>query len=262
MNKGIAVESKAITDWAKSVMDVMKDALTILRDLFLLAFLVGLLFFPKPLNLLLTKAGIAEIHGGIFEWQQQVQQAASQNKVAAQANSTASDILGQVETTLVTIANTSKDPTIKKQAADAANSVEASLTSLGNVDTSLTKSLVTQESILQNASLNSPAAAPASVSQGWIYLGKTDSQHKSWIAPPQPKTSAQSPALRAGQVITLTDDLYLRADKTPQDQTFNQAAILGAVRSGSVATVSDAQYSPARGGGDFVWAKVVVSGNQ
>ncbi|HEY1901298.1 MAG TPA: hypothetical protein VGG56_02630 [Terracidiphilus sp.] len=244
---------------------MVKAALTILRDLFLLAFLVGLLFFPKPLNSLLTKAGIAEIHGGIFEWQQQVRQAASQNKVAAQANSNASDILGQVQTTLVNIVNTSKDPTIKKQAADAANSVEASLTSLGNVDASLTKSLVTQESILQSASAALPAAAaaaPIPVSQGWIYLGKTDSQHKSWITPPQPKTSAQSPALRAGQVITLTDDLYLRADKTPQDQTFNQAAIVGAVRSGSVATISDAQYSPARGGGDFVWAKVVVKGNQ
>jgi hypothetical protein len=53
----------------------------------------------------------------------------------------------------------------------------------------------------------------------------------------------------------------LHADKA-ENQTFNQSAILGAVRAGSTATIAGLEYSHARAGGDFVWIKVVVKANQ
>jgi len=53
----------------------------------------------------------------------------------------------------------------------------------------------------------------------------------------------------------------LRADKG-QNQTYNQAAIVGAVRSGSTATITELNYSHARNGGDFVWVKVAAKGGQ
>jgi hypothetical protein len=44
-----------------------------------------------------------------------------------------------------------------------------------------------------------------------------------------------------GQTVTFADNVFLRADKT-QDQKYNQAAILGAVRSGSAAVITDIDY--------------------
>lgn len=251
---------ESITSSAKAILDLVQSVLTMARDLMLLLLFLFLLFWPQTLNNLFTRAGITEIDGGVFTWKQQVQAAADQNKVAAQANSAATDSLSDVQATLTTIAAQSTNPSIKAQATQALGQVNGSLSSLQNVDQSLTKSLVTQQSILQTPTTPAQqAAAPAAPSlQGWVYLGKVDDARQNWITPPQPKVSASSPVPTVGQTITLTDDLYLRADKG-SNQTFNQAAITSAVRSGSTAKVLDLQPSRARGGGLFLWAKIQIN---
>jgi hypothetical protein len=249
-----------LTSNAKTVIDLVQSILTIARDLLLSVLFLFLLFWPQTLNGLFTRAGITEIDGGVFTWKQQVQASADQNKAAAQANSAATDSLNDVQSTLAAIAAQSKDPSIKAQATQALGQVNGSLSSLQNVDQSLSRSLITQQSILQAPATPGQQQSPATVvrPQGWVYLGEVDANSQRWMIPPQPKVSSSSAVPQVGQTITLTDDLYLRADKA-SGQTYNQAAITGAVRSGSSAKILDLQPSHARNGGLFLWAKISVN---
>jgi hypothetical protein len=244
-----------IQDTVNSVLATIQSLFTVLRDVFLAVLLIFLLCFPAQLNSILSKAGISQLNGGIFTWQQ-AQQAATQSTAAAQATSAATDSLGDVKSALDAIASQSTDPNIKKQAADAASQAAGSIASLDNASSSLAHSVVT----LQTAPPGAQSSPSPSASEGWVYVGKADPAHQHWITPPKTKIAAASPSLTVGQVVAFTDNIFLRADKA-QNQTFNQSAILGAVRIGSTAAITDLAYSPARNGDALVWVKVVVKGN-
>jgi hypothetical protein len=244
-----------------AILATTQSLFTVLRDLFLVILFVVLLCFPTQLNSVLTKAGISQLNGGIFTWQQQAKQAAAQSTAAAQANSAASDSLSDVKSALEAIASQSKDPAIKKQATDAANQAAGSITSLDSANSSLARSVLTQDSMAHSSGPGTESTTSASATQGWVFVGKSDPTHQHWAAIPKPKIDTASPAVTVGQVVTFTDDIFLRADKA-QNQTFNRAAILGAVRAGDTATIIDLQFSHALAGGDFVWVKVAVKGGQ
>lgn len=244
-------------DRVNAILATTQTIFNLLRDVILVILFVVLLCFPAQLNSILTTAGISQLNGGIFTWQQQAQKAATQSTAAAQATSAASESLDGVKSTLESIASQSKDPSIRKQATDAANQAAGSIVSLESASSSLAHSVVTQQNLLQSTQTGSNSSPPASVSAGWVYVGKADSTHQHWTTPPAPRIAAASPAVTVGQVVTFTDSVFLRADKAA-NQTFNQAAILGAVRTGSTAAITEDAYSPARGGGDFLWVKVVV----
>jgi len=244
-----------------ALLATTQSLFTVLRDVFLVMLFVFLLCFPTQLNSTLTKAGISQLNGGIFTWQQQAQQAATQSTSAAQANAAASDSLSDVKSALEDIASQSKDPAIKKQATDAANLAAGSITTLDSANSSLARSVVTQENMAHSAGPGTESTSSASASEGWVYVGKADPTHQHWTALPKPKIATASPAVTVGQTVTFSDNVFLRAEKT-EHQTYNQAAILGAVRAGSTATIAGLEYSHARAGGDFVWIKVVVKGNQ
>jgi hypothetical protein len=250
-----------IQERINSILATTESVFTVLRDVFLVILFVFLLCFPAQLNSTLTKAGISQLNGGIFTWQQQAQQAAAQSTTAAQANAAASDSLSNVKSALDAIASQSKDPAIKKQATDAADQAAGSITSLDSANSSLARSVITQENMAHSSGPGTESTTSASASQGWVYVGKADPTHQHWAAIPRPKIATASPTVAAGQVVTFTDDIFLRADKA-QNQTFNQAAILGAVRAGGTATIIAMQFSHALAGGDFVWVKVAVKGGQ
>jgi len=244
-----------------AILATTQSLFTVLRDVFLVILFVFLICLPKQLNSMLTQAGISTLNGGIFTWQQQAQQAATQTTNAAQANSAASDSLSDVKSALEAIASQSKDPAIRKQATDAANLASGSITSLESANSSLARSVVTQENMVHSSGPGTESATSASASQGWVYVGKADPTHQHWAALPKPKIATVSPAVTGGQTVTFSDNVFLHADKA-ENQTFNQSAILGAVRAGSTATIAGLEYSHARAGGDFVWIKVVVKANQ
>jgi hypothetical protein len=234
---------------------------TVLRDVFLVILFVFLICFPKQLNSMLSQAGISQLNGGIFTWQQQAQQAATQSTNAAQANAAASDSLGNVKSALEAIASQTMDPAIRKQANDAANLAAGSITSLDSANSALARSIVTQENMAHSSGPDTESTTSASASEGWVYVGKTDPAHQHWTALPKPKIATESPAVTVGQSVTFSDSVFLHADKA-ENQTYNQATILGAVRAGSTATIAGLEYSHALAGGDFVWIKVVVKSNQ
>lgn len=244
-----------------ALLATTQSLFNVLRDVFLVILFVFLLCFPTQLNSMLTKAGISQLNGGIFTWQQQAQLAANQSATAAQANAAASDSLNEVKSALDAIASTTRNPDIKKQAADAANQAAGSIASLETANSSLARSVVTQEKMVHSSGPGTESTTLPTTTQGWVNIGKADPAHRHWAALPRPKIAAASPTVTVGQIVTFTDDIFLRADKE-QNQNFNQAKILGAVRAGETATILAVQYSHALSGEDFVWVKVSVKGGQ
>ncbi len=239
-----------IQDTINSVLATIQSLFTVLRDMFLAALLIVLLAFPTQLNLMLTKAGISQVNGGVFTWQQQAQQADTQSTAAAQANSSASDSLDDVKSALEAIASQSTDPNIKQQATDAATQVATSISSLDTANSSLAHSVLT----LQTAPPGAQSSAQHSPTSGWVLLGNADPTHQQWTKSTKAKISG-SPAVAVGQTVTFTDNVFLRGDPA-QSQTHDQAPILGAARSGSTAVISAVDFVPNKKGNARVWVEV------
>lgn len=237
-----------------AVLSTTQNLFTVLRDLFLAVLLIVLLGFPAELNSILSKAGITQVNGGVFTWQE-AKQAADQGTAAAEADSSATDTLDEVKSTLDDIASNSTDPNIKKLATDASNQAATTLASLETANSSLAQSVVT----LQTATPGSASAATASPTSGWVLLGHADSTHQQWTKSTKPKISG-SPDVKVGQTITFIDSVFLRGDKA-QNQSFNQAPILGAARSGSSGVVTDVEYVTNKRGNAHVWVKVNLKSN-
>ncbi|MGD0735543.1 MAG: hypothetical protein ABR976_10370 [Terracidiphilus sp.] len=244
-----------LNDRINAVLATTQNLFTVLRDVFIAALLVFLLGFPTQLNSTLSKAGITQLNGGVFTWQQ-AQQAAAQGTAAAQASSSASDTLDEVKSTLEDIASKSSDPNIQKEATDAANQAAGSLASLDTASNSLAQSVLT----LQTTSTGAPSPTQASPTAGWVLLGNADSTHQTWTKATIPKIASASPDVSVGQVVKFSDNVFLRADKS-QSQSYDQAPILGAVRSGSTAVVTDVAYVPNKRGNAHVWVKVNMKSN-
>jgi hypothetical protein len=240
-----------------AILATTQSLFTVLRDVFLVILFVILLCFPAQLNSMLTKAGISQLNGGIFTWQAQAQQATTQSTNAAQSNSSASDALEEIKSTLDDIASQSSDPNIKKQATDASNQAASSITSLDNANSSLAHSVLT----LQSAAQGTPSGEQTPTAGGWVLLGNADSTHQQWTHTTRPKIANASPAVSVGQTITFADNVFLRADAT-QNQKPIQASILGAARSGSTAVITDVSYLPNKKGNARVWVKVKMNSNQ
>lgn len=237
-----------------AILSTTQNLFTLLRDVFLALLLIVLLGFPAQLNSILSKAGITQVNGGVFTWQQ-AKQAADQGTAAAQADSSATDTLDEVKSALDDIANSSTDPNIKKMATDAATQAATTLASLDTANSSLAQSVVT----LQAAAPSATSAAKASPTSGWVLLGNADPTHQQWTKSTKPKI-AGSPAVTVGQTITFTDSVFLRGDKA-QNQSFNQAPIVGAVRSGSSGVITDVDYVANKKGSAHVWVKVNMKSN-
>ena len=88
--------------------------------------------------------------------------------------------------------------------------------------------------------------------EGWIYLGHVDETKSTWD--PKPRTVQTRPLLKPGEVITVTDDVYVRADSASPRR--NQAPVVGVVRAGQDVTVMDVSYTHAARGGWFLWVRV------
>ena len=90
---------------------------------------------------------------------------------------------------------------------------------------------------------------------GWIYVGKISEDKSSWL-PGSPTTITKTELpIEAGQVVTVRDDVYLRADGASNARA--SAPVQSVVKVGQRVEVLEVEFSHARSGGWFVWLKVV-----
>jgi hypothetical protein len=232
---------------AEKVVSIVKDGLTAFRDLTVVTVFVLLLAFPSVVNNRLADAGITKLSGPGFEVQ--IADSSKQTKSAGLVISDLQAKLSDYGQRLDELSDRTKDADIKSSIKQLWADVKASQTSAGVADSALKSSLLTQQQIMEQV-------APARVEKsGWMFLGKTSQDKKEW-AQGSPQTVLPVPAdVSTGSTLKVRDDAYLREDAQPEYHA--SARVLLVVRSGdSVQVTQPPDYSPAKGGGWFVWVKV------
>jgi hypothetical protein len=90
---------------------------------------------------------------------------------------------------------------------------------------------------------------------GWVFLGRVDRDKAQWLAGGSATTTAAWP-VNPDDVVTVKDDVYVR--KITDDQWHSSAPVASVAKVGDKLKVVELQYSPAKAGGFFVWAKVAL----
>jgi hypothetical protein len=108
----------------------------------------------------------------------------------------------------------------------------------------------------KEAILSAERVAPQILpSAGWVFLGRVDREKTAWADGGSSTVTAAWP-VRENDVLTVKDDVYIRA---LSDSGYHSAAPVTTVaKVGDRLTVVELQYSAARVGGFFVWAKVAI----
>lgn len=216
------------------------------REGLLILLFIILFFFPELVNDRMVKAGFRKGSLAGFDWEA-VEKSQQEVKNAAETISQIQQRLDETSTVLTQLQTENQDPASNQKIQELTQDIQASRDNIQEVDDKLKKSYLTQEALIKS---NDPVAAPR---VGWIFLGRVNSSRTDWVGGRPQTINDVKPANLMNAIVTITDNVYLR-DIT--DDTFKTSApILTVVKRGEQVTVQDVHYSPAKGGGAFVWIK-------
>jgi hypothetical protein len=227
---------------------VLKDVVAALRDSVVFLVFVLLLVTPSTINQRLAAAGFTKGSFAGIEWQAQLKASTEQTKTVGQAVSQADDNYKGLIERLGELEKKVNDPSLKASIGGIGEQAQAFQKQLMVADKAIKHSLSAQQQFVEQVSSTS---VPDS---GWVYLGKVTEEKNKW-APGSPQTvSAVDPLLKPAAVLTITDDAYLRADGPSNSRS--SAPILAVLKAGQMVRAVEVDYSHAKGGGWFIWAKV------
>ena len=227
---------------------VMKDVVSALRDSVLFILFLLLIFAPITIKERLMSAGFTKGSVGGFEWEAQIKSAAEQTKTVGQTVGQANENYSKLIERLSELEKKVTDPTVKAEVKNIGEVAETSRVELTTADRALKRSLATQQQVVAEI------ASSAVANSGWMFLGRVNEDKTAWSGG-SPQTVSPTPApLSQGAKLTVRDDAYLRADGPSNARS--SAAILGVTKVGETVQVVEVDYSHAKGGGWFVWAKV------
>lgn len=240
--------AEADKSWLETFGTVLKDVVSALRDSVLFLLFILLLFAPATIKERLVAAGFTKGSIGGLEWEAQARSVADQTKSVGQSVEQANENYTKLIERLGEVEKKITDPAIKSEVKSLGNVAETSRIELDVAGQTIKRSLAVQQQAIAQI-------APSAVADsGWIFLGKVTENKASWVTgSPQTVNAALLP-VSSGTTLTVRDDVYLHADSSPS--TRSSAAILGVAKVGDSVEVIDVDYSHAKGGGWFVWAKV------
>lgn len=90
---------------------------------------------------------------------------------------------------------------------------------------------------------------------GWVFLGRVDETKSRWLDGGSPTTTATWP-VKPDAIITVKDDVYVR--KITDDKWHSSAPVATVAKVGDQLKVVEVEFSPAKVGGFYVWAKVAL----
>ncbi len=109
----------------------------------------------------------------------------------------------------------------------------------------------------QEKALKEPGKTTTPLPEGWIFLGKIDSERKAWSNGNLPNINKDNPRIKVGEKLTVTDDIYLRGE--PSGKWHTSGKVTSVVKKGDkVEVIRELSYPLAKGGGFFIWAYVKV----
>lgn len=227
---------------------VLKDVVSALRDSVLFLLFLLLLFAPATIKERLVSAGFTK--GSIvgLEWEAQVKSVADQTKSVGQSVEQANEGYVKLIERLNEVEKKITDPSIKSEVKSIGSVAEASRGELASAGQTIKHSLAVQQQVIAEIS-------PSSVANtGWIFIGKVTEDKAAWATGAPQTVNPTIAPIPSGARLTIRDDVYLHADSSPSARS--SAAILGTFKVGDSVEVIDVDYSHAKSGGWFVWAKV------
>ena len=226
----------------------LKDLMTALRDSVLFLLFVLLLFAPATIKDRLVAAGFTKGSIAGFEWEAQIRTATETTKSAGHTVVQAAEDYDKLIERLAALEKQVTDPKVRSEIKGLEAVATSSRTELASADQAIKRSLAAQQQIVTQI-------APASVADaGWIYLGKVTEDKTAWAAGAPKTVRTPSPTVATGDKLTVVDDVYLRGDTASSSRS--SAPVLAVAKVGETVQVLDLDYSHAKGGGWFVWAKV------
>ncbi len=205
------------------VLFYLKEFSSLARDI-LITLLIAICFFqPSYIKTFLKESGLSKFGGWGF-----TVEVAEEKEIIAKA---------QEKVTAQVVASTSTKP--DEAPVEASNKP---------VDPNFKEAILKAERV-------APQILP---SAGWVFLGRVDKNKTQWQDGGSPTTTAAWP-IKPDDVLTVKDDVYIRA--VTNDQWHSKAPVTTVSKIGDKLKVVELDYSSAKAGGFFVWAKVVLQTN-
>ena len=227
---------------------VTKDVVSALRDSVLFFLFLLLLITPTTIQKRLVSAGFTKGSIGGFEWEAQIKSAAEETKTVGQTVGQANENYSKLIERLSELEKKVTDRTVRAELKSIGDVAETSRAELMTADRALKRSLATQQQVVAQI------ASSVVPDSGWMFLGKVTEDKSAWSVGSPQTVNSTSVLLPPGSTLTVRDNAYLRADGPSSARS--SAAILGVVKVGETVKVDELDYSHAKGGGWFVWAKV------
>jgi hypothetical protein len=197
-----------------------RETFSILRDVLLTAVFVFCLFNPGSIRTFLKESGLSKL--GVFGVTVEVQEEREKIHEAQQR------VTGRV--------------------------VDASAAAIDETPVEALNRPVDQE--FKQAVLAAEMLAPQVLpTAGWVFLGRVDSAKSRWEDGGSKTTTASWPIV-PNETVTVKDDVYVRA--IAQGKWHSSAPVATVAKVGDQLKVVEIEYSPAKIGGFFVWAKVAI----
>ena len=227
---------------------IFRDVVSALRDSVIFLLFILLLFLPTTIKERLVEAGFTKGKIAGFEWEGEIKEAAKTTKAAGQTVVEAAANYDNLIDRLAALEKKVANPALKADIESLGAAAATSRSELAKADREIKRSLAVQQQIVTQI-------APSAVADsGWIFLGKVNEDKSSWEAgSPQTIRSVNFPISR-GTKLTIRDDVYLRGDGPSNSRS--SAPVLAVVKTSDTVEITDLDYSRAKAGGWFVWARV------
>lgn len=249
--------------WYKASAEAIESIASALKSA-VFAILLVLLFIPPITKRILTAYGLriqtVSSKDGIVLTS--INEAKSDATTAGDAISSTTQQLNAIHDTVQQAAANARDPQVKQQLEQVLNSTDAALKNNRQAETSVSSAILKTSaaySTAQQTTASSASSSTPTVSEGWLYLGRTNPDQTQWRPTyPLNVVSAALP-LKNGQQLVLAGPALLR-DDVPQGAQHSTGRVVGAVPANAKLSVTDVYPSHAVGGDYFEWIKVRVQG--
>lgn len=230
------------------IVSVFKDLVSTLRDGLLFILFLFLLFAPATIKDRLVAAGFTKGSVAGFEWEAQLKASTEQTKTVGEAVSKADGNYQSLIDRVAELETKVQDPSIKASLGSIGDEARVSQSALSVANQAVKRSLFAQQAIVQQVSPTTVATT------GWLFLGKVGADKTTWASGSPDTVESIAPSALKAAPLRIHDDAYLRGDSGSSARS--SAPILLVVKAGESVVVDDIDYSHAKDGGWFVWAKV------
>ena len=238
-------ESKR-SGWLRGAVDFSNEFLDLFKNFAIVLFIVLFLFFGGFLREKLDDAGFKITEVGPFKLED-VKKSNEQAKAAASNVDVITQKLVDLESKLTEAE--SRNPGIGAEIGPLKSDVASLQAQAKSADATLKTSIIAQQDLIQKAT------PLPSETIGWIYVGQVDESRTNWAGRGAVNLSTKAPSFQAGQVITLSADVYLHSSPATGGW-HTQGDVTEVLPALSTAEVVDSDFSHAKTGGWFVWLKV------